>query len=166
MKLFNIYRASFLLMTVLLLVVGCADGEKLAVKTAATTHLDVYKSRTCQCCQHWVDHVESAGFDTKTHHPEDLSRIKTQYGITPEFQSCHTAVSKGGYVFEGHIPARFVQQFLADPPDGATGLSVPGMPVGSPGMEIGDRLEPYKIWLLKKDGLAEVFAVVSRPDQQ
>ncbi|QQD20136.1 hypothetical protein I6N98_09805 [Spongiibacter nanhainus] len=110
--------------------------------------------------------MEDVGFDTETHHPSDLNRIKNDYGITPEFQSCHTAVSSDGYVFEGHIPARFVQQFLENPPDDAIGLSVPGMPAGSPGMEMGDRFTAYKVWLLKKDGSADVFASVNSRDQQ
>jgi len=110
--------------------------------------------------------MEDAGFDTQTHHPADLNQFKSDQGIAPKFQSCHTAVSIEGYVFEGHIPERFVHQFLENPPDDAIGLSVPGMPTGSPGMEMGDEFMPYKVWLLKKDGSAEVLASVNSPDQQ
>lgn len=146
--------------------VACSDESPSASNNTSLATLDVYKSRTCQCCEHWVQRMEDAGFDTKTHHPSDLNRIKNDYGIAPEFQSCHTAVTSNGYVFEGHIPARFVQQFLENPPDDAIGLSVPGMPAGSPGMEMGDRFTPYKVWLLKKDGSADVFASVNSRDQQ
>ncbi|HBO96388.1 MAG TPA: hypothetical protein DD667_24145 [Gammaproteobacteria bacterium] len=110
--------------------------------------------------------MEDSGFEAKIHHPADLNRVKDDYGVAPEYQSCHTAVTSDGYVFEGHIPARFVQQFLENPPAGAIGLSVPGMPAGSPGMEMGDRFMPYQVWLLKKDGSAEVFASVNSRDQQ
>ena len=73
-------------------------------------------------------------------------------------QSCHTGVSADGYFFEGHIPAKFVTAFLANPPENAAGLAVPGMPAGSPGMEMGDRFNPYSVILVKKDGTTEVYA--------
>ena len=74
-----------------------------------------------------------------------LDGIKLEAGISPAARSCHTAISTDGYVFEGHIPSRYIRQFLAAPPEGARGLVVPGMPVGSPGMEMGDRFDPYDI---------------------
>ena len=80
--------------------------------------------------------------------------------MLPKWQSCHTAVTKGGYVFEGHIPAKYIEQFLASPPEGALGLAVPGMPLGSPGMEMGGRFTPYDIVLMNKDGSSSVFAHV------
>ncbi|AUD80056.1 hypothetical protein CW740_05995 [Kangiella profundi] len=110
--------------------------------------------------------MEDAGFEAKIHHPADLNRIKADHGIAPKYQSCHTAVTSDGYVFEGHIPAHFVQQFLENPSEGSIGLSVPGMPVGSPGMEMGNKFMPYQVWLLKNDGSAEVFASVNSRDQQ
>lgn len=166
MKPLHTYLRFPALIVFLLFLTACSESEKHATKSATIATLDVYKSRTCQCCQQWVHPMEDVGFDTKTHHPSDLNRIKNDYGIAPEFQSCHTAVTSNGYVFEGHIPARFVQQFLENPPDDAIGLSVPGMPAGSPGMEMGDRFTPYKVWLLKKDGSADVFASVNSRDQQ
>ena len=166
MKPLHTYLRFPALIVFLLFLTACSESENHATKSATIATLDVYKSRTCQCCQQWVHHMEDVGFDTKTHHPSDLNRIKNDYGIAPEFQSCHTAVTSNGYVFEGHIPARFVQQFLENPPDDAIGLSVPGMSAGSPGMEMGDRFTPYKVWLLKKDGSADVFASVNSRDQQ
>ncbi len=166
MKPLHTYLRFPALIVFLLFLTACSESVNHATKGATIPTLDVYKSRTCQCCQQWVHHMEDVGFDTKTHHPSDLNRIKNDYGIAPEFQSCHTAVTSNGYVFEGHIPARFVQQFLENPPDDAIGLSVPGMPAGSPGMEMGDRFTPYKVWLLKKDGSADVFASVNSRDQQ
>jgi len=127
-----------------------------APKTTGLT-LDVYKSPTCGCCEGWVEHVEAAGFETLLHHPSDLGAIKQQYGIDSSYQSCHTAVSNNGYVFEGHIPADIMQRFLANPPADAIGLAVPGMPMGSPGMEMGDRYDDYVVMLMRKDGSAEVY---------
>ena len=160
------YLRHLALIVSLLFLAACSEGEDHAAKTASIATLDVYKSRTCQCCQQWVRHMEDSGFETKIHHPADLNRVKDEHGIATEYQSCHTAVTSDGYVFEGHIPARFMQQFLENPPQGAIGLSVPGMPAGSPGMEMGDRFTPYQVWLLKKDGSAEVFASVNSRDQQ
>ncbi|MGB2130858.1 MAG: DUF411 domain-containing protein, partial [Marinobacterium sp.] len=82
------------------------------------------------------------------------------------FQSCHTAVSESGYVFEGHVPARLVKQFLANPPEGALGLTAPGMPMGSPGMEMGSRFDPYQVLLMKQDGGYEVYANIERQSEQ
>lgn len=128
--------------------------------------MDVYKSPTCGCCGKWVEHAGQHGFSLTTHHPQDLDKVKIQHGIAPQYQSCHTAVSGQGYVFEGHIPARYIREFLAAPPAGALGLAVPGMPVGSPGMAVGDRFMPYQVLLLKRDGGVEVFAEVSSLAQQ
>jgi hypothetical protein len=86
--------------------------------------------------------------------------VKHDLGVLPEWQSCHTAVTKEGFVFEGHVPAKFIEQFLAAPPEGALGLAVPGMPLGSPGMEMGERFTPYDIVQMNKDGSSRVFARV------
>lgn len=134
--------------------------------TAEKTGLTVYKSPSCGCCGQWVEHIEQYGFAADIRHPEDLNAIKVQYQIAPVLQSCHTAVSTDGYVFEGHIPARFIQQFLDNPPPGAKGLSVPGMPVGSPGMEVDQRFMPYQVMLIKADGSTEVYISVATADQQ
>ena len=85
---------------------------------------------------------------------------------TDNLRSCHTAVSSQGYAFEGHIPARDSHQFLANPPADGIGLTVPAMPVGSPGMEVGDKFMPYRVLLMKKDGSTEVFASVESAAQQ
>ena len=166
MKPLSIYLRYFALIVSLIFLAACSEGEDQATKSTSIATLDVYKSRTCQCCQQWVQHMEDAGFEAKIHHPADLNRIKADHGIAPKYQSCHTAVTSDGYVFEGHIPAHFVQQFLENPPEGSIGLSVPGMPVGSPGMEMGNKFMPYQVWLLKNDGSAEVFASVNSRDQQ
>jgi hypothetical protein len=120
-------------------------------------HLAVYKSPTCGCCEEWISHLQSHGLKSTIHHPDDLDAVKDRYRISPRYQSCHTAVSPDGYVFEGHVPAPLITRFLAEKPEGAIGLAVPGMPVGSPGMEMGERFTPYDVLLLKSDGSSEVY---------
>lgn len=132
----------------------------------ASADFQVYKSPTCGCCGEWVDHLQNKGFSTAVHHPDDLDGVKRERGIQPQYQSCHTAVSEQGYVFEGHIPARDIRAFLKNPPQDAIGLAVPGMPVGSPGMKVGDRFTPYDVLLLKEDGSSEIFRHVASADQQ
>lgn len=133
---------------------------------SATIHLDVYKSPTCGCCTKWMDHLAENGFSSTGHHPDDLSDLKRELGVPVRYGSCHTGVSKGGYVFEGHVPARYITQFLDDPPADSLGLAVPAMPVGSPGMEYKDQFMPYDVLLLKKDGSVEVYASVESYEQQ
>lgn len=128
--------------------------------------LDVYKNPSCGCCNDWVDHVREAGYDPQTHTVEDMTSLKSSHNIARQYQSCHTAVTEQGFVFEGHVPARLMKKFLQDKPEGAIGLSVPGMPVGSPGMEMGERFMPYKVLLLMSDGSAQVYAEVNSPADQ
>lgn len=101
------------------------------------------------------------GFRSTIHHPEDLNAVKQKFGIAPQYQSCHTGVSSDGFIFEGHIPARLIKKFLAEKPAGAIGLAVPGMPIGSPGMEMGERITPYNVLQLNKDGSTSVYAQVN-----
>ena len=158
-----------LLAAVLLLPVpGCASDEPSPglFELADRVALKVYKSPTCGCCGKWIEHAEGYGFDSEIFHPRDLNAVKNEYGIPPRYRSCHTAVSPDGYVFEGHIPAKIVREFLNAPPEDAIGLTVPAMPVGSPGMEVGDNFMPYQVLLLKTGGAIEVFAEVSALSDQ
>ena len=120
----------------------------------------VHKTPTCGCCKKWVKHLEANNFSTMLKDHQNLQNVKEQYTIKPKYQSCHTAVSKDGYVFEGHIPSKFIKQFLADPEADAIGLSVPGMPLGSPGMEVEGRFMPYDVLVLYQDGSSKVYAQV------
>ena len=138
----------------------------LALAEGDAVHLDVYKSPTCGCCTKWMDHLAENGFTSTGHHPYDIGGLKQQLGVPPRYGSCHTGVSKEGYVFEGHVPARYITQFLNEPPVGALGLTVPAMPVGSPGMEYQDQFMPYRILQLNKDGSIEVYASVESYEQQ
>jgi hypothetical protein len=133
---------------------------------ATSLSLTVYKSPNCGCCSKWVHHLQTNDFSVKTVNQQDMASIKEQAGIQVQYQSCHTGLSEQGYVFEGHVPARYVEAFLLDPPKDAIGLAVPAMPVGSPGMEMGQRFQAYQVMLLLKDGKSKVFAQVNGPEDQ
>lgn len=139
------------------------QGAVTASAAETATVLEVYKSPTCGCCGAWVTHAEERGFETVIHDLEndELTREKLRRGINLRYHSCHTAVAEDGSVFEGHIPAYLVHQYLADKPSGSIGLAVPGMPIGSPGMEVGERLDPYDVYLLKADGSTEVYTRIT-----
>ena len=124
---------------------------------AGTKPVHVYKSPTCGCCSAWIEHLEQANFSVtaKDVDQDVLWAIKEKAGITSELSSCHTAFV-GGYLVECHVPASDVKRLLAERPD-AIGLTVPEMPVGSPGMEMGDRRDPYNTLLVLKDGSTELF---------
>ncbi len=122
----------------------------------------VHKTATCGCCKAWVKHIESNGFMADVQNHKNLAELKETLGIKPEYRSCHTGVSSNGYIFEGHVPSKYVTQFLSEDHPNAIGLSVPGMPLGSPGMEVGDRFMPYEVLLLNKDGSSEVYAEVNK----
>ena len=122
----------------------------------------VHKTPTCGCCKKWVKHLETNNFSTMTKDHQNLQKVKEQHSIKPKYQSCHTAVSQDGYVFEGHIPSKFIKQFLANPEADAIGLTVPGMPLGSPGMEVEGRFTPYDVLVLYKDGSSKVYAEVRK----
>lgn len=115
----------------------------------------VYKSPTCGCCTKWVSHLRENGFEVETADLNDLRVIKSMSGIKPEQASCHTA-KVGGYVIEGHVPADDIKRLLTERPD-ARGLTVPGMPKGSPGMET-PQPDHYQVLLLGDDGSTAVFA--------
>lgn len=135
----------------------------LAAPTLAATEeqpsIEVWKSPTCGCCGKWVKHLEANGFTVKVNNTTSsmLQRFKRQAGIEKEIASCHTA-KIGGYVIEGHVSAADIKRLVDEHPD-AIGLTVPNMPIGSPGMEQpGGETEPYDVLLMKKDGSLDVFA--------
>ena len=122
----------------------------------------VHKTPTCGCCKKWVDHMEDNGFSVTTEDHQSLTMIKDDLRIQPEFRSCHTGVSQEGYFFEGHVPSRYVLQFLSESNPDAIGLSVPGMPLGSPGMEVDNRFTPYDVLVHFQDGTSKVYAQVRK----
>jgi hypothetical protein len=134
-----------------------AMASPAAAETGAPP-IAVWKSATCKCCGNWVKHLEANGFAVEVNGatPSALASLKRQAGIPDKLASCHTA-KIDGYVIEGHVPAPDIKRLVAERPD-AVGLAVPGMPVGSPGMEQGAEFEPYDVMLIKKDGTTEVYA--------
>jgi hypothetical protein len=136
------------------------ESISVVKKASNKTVLNIYKDPNCGCCAKWIDHLETQGFSTLTKNlePAALDALKTEQGIEPQYQSCHTGISEEGYFFEGHIPAKVIQRFLKEKPAGALGLTVPAMPVGSPGMEVGDKFMPYKVFMKKTSGEMVVYA--------
>lgn len=119
--------------------------------------MTVYKSPTCGCCKAWVDHVRKAGFTVRTRDTDDLAPIKQSMGTAGALESCHTAVV-GGYVVEGHVPADLIAKMLREKPSIA-GLAVPGMPMGSPGMEVPDGTkDAYEVIAFDRKGKKSVYA--------
>jgi hypothetical protein len=117
----------------------------------------VHKSATCGCCAAWVEHVQKAGFEVEVRNEENLFAVKEKLGVPLDRASCHTA-EVGGYFVEGHVPADDIKRLLKEKPQ-AKGLALPGMPVGSPGMEVpGMQAEPFAVELVDAKGNAKVFA--------
>jgi hypothetical protein len=133
-----------------------ATGQSRSAQRPAPV-VQVYKSPTCGCCALWVKHLQDAGFTTKVTEIEDLTDIKTKNGVPARAQSCHTAIVDG-YVLEGHVPAADVQRLLKERP-AVLGLAVPGMPIGSPGMEVPNmKAQPFNVVSFNKQGQLQVFA--------
>ncbi len=132
--------------------------ETEAVLSAET--LVVYKTSACECCGRWVDYMETAGFEVEVHElsQEELTALKADKGITPDLASCHTA-EIAGYLVEGHVPAEDLRRLLSEKPADVKGIAVPGMPIGSPGMEIEGRpAEEYETVVFNAAGEQKDFA--------
>ena len=130
-------------------------GTAVFFAQQAKPSITVYKTSTCGCCSGWVDHLKANGFDVKALDVEDIQTVKTTYGVPASLASCHTGVI-GNYTIEGHVPADAIHRLLKERP-GVAGIAVPGMPVGTPGMEVGDRKDPYSIMSFNRDGTSAVF---------
>jgi len=145
-------------MRILLLLSLTIFGMAPASAADTSAPIEVWKSATCKCCGAWVKHLEANGFTVRVNaaEPSALASLKRQAGIGDKLASCHTAMIDS-YVIEGHVPGTDIKRLVAERPE-AIGLAVPGMPVGSPGMEQGAEFEPYKVLLFKKDGSTETFA--------
>lgn len=145
-------RRSFLLAALAL------PALRLPAHAAQGPEIRVLKSPSCGCCTAWADHLSAAGFsvDLRDVPNEQLWTMKDRLGIGDETASCHTAMIEG-YVIEGHVPAEDITRLINERPD-ALGLAVPGMPIGSPGMEMGDSTEPFTTLLLLADGETRAFS--------
>jgi hypothetical protein len=125
------------------------------ITIAAAEVITVYKSPTCGCCSAWIEHLKQNGFEVTAHDTANMSQVKQSLGVSPDHASCHTA-EISGYVIEGHVPAAEIKRLLNEKP-AVSGLTVPGMPMGSPGME-GGRKDPYKVLTFDHQGNSEVYA--------
>lgn len=140
---------------------GLTAGGLLAVNHTARADsnvVEVWKDPNCGCCEQWVEHLQQNGFKVKIRHADHAGR--SRLGMPQSFASCHTA-KIGNYLFEGHIPAEDIKKFLADKPQ-ALGLAVPGMPLGSPGMDgeaYGNQKMPYQVLSVEHNGKSSTFAV-------
>jgi hypothetical protein len=142
-----------------LAVVGAAvatgSAARLLEAAPAPVKITVWKSPTCGCCTAWVDRMKAAGFEVTARDVPDVAPIKARYGIPTRLASCHTGLV-GGYAIEGHVPPADVLRLLKEKPK-AVGLAVPGMPMGTPGME-GPRQDRYDVLLVRQGGATTVFA--------
>ncbi len=142
-------RTSLSVLAVLMLVASYGGAQQ------EQPSIEVYKEATCGCCAKWVDHLRRNGFATTIKNVDDMDPVKARFGVPRQAESCHTAVV-GGYVIEGHVPASDIKRLLAERP-AVKGLAVPGMPIGSPGME-GVGAKPYNVFSFDAQGRPEVFS--------
>lgn len=152
--------ASIRIAFALAFVVSATAATLLVAPPAASAQpeMEVYVAPTCGCCGQWVEYIENEGFAVTVHEVDRarLNAIKEDAGLDWGLASCHTAFVDG-YVVEGHVPAREIRRLLDERPD-VVGISVPGMPIGSPGMEMGNRRDPYDVLAFDASGNSEVFA--------
>ena len=126
------------------------------VQSAAAATIEVVRSPYCGCCLQWVEYLRAEGFEVRVVEAEDVTPAARRAGVPDALRSCHTATVEG-YAIEGHVPAADIRRLLAERPE-AAGIAVPGMPIGSPGMEQGDRRQPYATILFSRDGRQQLFA--------
>lgn len=142
---------------------ACSTNQSVA-EQGANTDIVVYKSPFCLCCKEWMKHLEQNQFSVSSENGLDTAEFKRQWGVPATMQGCHTGVWNNKYVFEGHVPARLIRKFLANPPKDSIGLSVPGMPQGSPGMYRGGDFEPYVVYSILSDGGYRFYEKVTAPE--
>ncbi len=129
--------------------------DKSEKQLAVPTTIVVYRSPTCGCCHKWIEHLKKHQFTVKDIVNDDVNTIKQKYGVPAAMQSCHTAIING-YVIEGHVPAADIITLLAKRPK-IVGISVPAMPAGTPGMEMGGRKDPFDVVAFDENGKFSVF---------
>lgn len=157
----RVLNCTYLIMILLLSTsTGCTDS--------VNTKLSVYKNPQCGCCNKWITHLEKSDFQIDTDYLDapEVNALKSKIKNISKYLSCHTGVYQDKYIFEGHIPAKFITQFISKTPEGALGLAVPGMPIGSPGMEVDDKFSPYDILLIRENGTHEVYAHINNYEEQ
>jgi hypothetical protein len=147
----------------LLTALGAVSVSTVAARAATAQQqlpaMTVYKDPNCGCCANWVDHARKAGFTVRVSDTSDLAGVKRELGVPGRLASCHTVVV-GSFLVEGHVPADDVKRLLREKPAGVRGIAVPGMPIGSPGMEQGppSGYQRYDVLAFTADGKTSVFA--------
>jgi hypothetical protein len=137
-------------------IVLALGGNVWMAAQAAKFQMTVYKSATCGCCSKWVEHMQANGFDVKAINVDDIDKVKRERGVPTEAASCHTAIVNG-YVVEGHVPADAVLKMLKEKP-AIAGIAVPGMPMGSPGMDVpGGQKDAFNIVSFDKSGKTAIY---------
>lgn len=135
----------------LLFLAACTSAAQAAT-------YEMFRDPNCGCCGKWADHVRTENeVPVEVTITADMSRVKQQHSVPQDLWSCHT-MTVDDYVIEGHAPAEQIERLLEDRPAGVIGLAVPGMPIGSPGMEMGGRKQPYEVIAFRADGSRYVFA--------
>ena len=148
MKVLNIFLAIGLL-------VFNASIKAETIEAGKPVDIVVYRSPTCNCCGKWLEHLKKNNFNVKDIVTDDVQAIKDKYGVSKEMASCHTAIVEG-YVIEGHVPANDIMKLLKTKPK-IVGIAVPGMPSGTPGMEMGNRKDAYNVMSFDKENHYEIF---------
>ena len=148
MKVLNIFLAIVLLVFNAVIKAETLSAEK-------PIDIVVYRSPTCECCGKWLEHMKKNNFNIKDIVTDDVQAIKKKYGVPEEMASCHTAIVDG-YVIEGHVPANDIMKLLKTKPK-IVGIAVPGMPSGTPGMEMGDRKDSYNVMSFDKENHYKIF---------
>jgi hypothetical protein len=138
---------------------AAALGVMLPVSARGDTEppLTVYKDPNCGCCTKWIEHLRASGLQPAVHDRTDMDALKDGLGVPTSLRSCHTAVA-GKYVVEGHVPAADIKRLVKTAPKGIIGIAVPGMPAGSPGMEMGGRSDRYDVIAFSATGATTTFA--------
>lgn len=136
---------------------AAAPAAAVSASASALPTLMVYKTEGCGCCNGWIEHLRAEGFEVDARNVTDLMSVKRDAGVPAANSSCHTALVDG-YVVEGHVPADVIKRLLAERP-GVVGIAVPGMPVGSPGME-GPGAKPYQVLTFDREGRNTVYTTV------
>lgn len=147
MKLLVVYFVAAVIISLFVTTGAEAASEALEIT--------VYRNPSCSCCGGWMDHLTAQGFQPRNVLTPDMNALKEQYRVPNDFASCHTAVING-YVIEGHVPADDIKRLIAEQLDVA-GIAVPGMPIGTPGMESGNVREPFTVFSFDEQGNAQAF---------
>ena len=130
----------------------------LPLSLFGTNTIELYNTPFCGCCKMWEEYMTKKGYEIHSTYTEDIEKIKEKYQIKPEFQSCHTGIIEN-YVIEGHVPEDAIRWLLENKPKDVMGISTPGMPIGSPGMEMSDMVEDYPVVLMYKDGTHKIYGI-------